>query len=165
MDQCTWLLWTVGCMICYSQLCWQTSCWKRVSTRMAIDSTSLYQGSRNTSDILQFMLVVDGFGVKYVVGEDNALHLEVVLWLDNTTSTKSEGRRYTWITWDWEYTQRKVYTSMSNYLCGINSEIIQSQKIKVNKRCTVFLNPDQVWWSEEAIHNTHLHNTTTGQER
>ena len=50
-----------------------------MSTRMAIDSTSLYQGSRNTSDILQFMLVVDGFGVKYVVGEDNALHLEVVL--------------------------------------------------------------------------------------
>lgn len=54
---------------------------------------------------VQFTLVVDDFGVKYV-GEEHALHLKEALEQDYTVTTEWEGRRYIGITLDWDYERR-----------------------------------------------------------
>ena len=64
---------------------------------------------------VQFTLVVDGFGVKYV-GEEHALHLKKALEAGYTVTTKWEGKRYIGITLDWDYKRRQVHLSMPNYI-------------------------------------------------
>ena len=64
---------------------------------------------------VQFALVVDDFGVKYV-GEDHALHLKKTLQEYYTVTTEWEGKRYIGITIDWDYKRRQVHLSMPNYV-------------------------------------------------
>ena len=50
---------------------------------------------------IQFMLVVDDFGVKYV-GEEHALHLKKAIECDYKVTTDWTGARYIGITLDWD---------------------------------------------------------------
>ncbi|KAL7490093.1 hypothetical protein ACHAW6_016101 [Cyclotella cf. meneghiniana] len=64
---------------------------------------------------VQFTLVVDDFGVKYV-GKEHALHLKEALEQDYTVTTEWDGRRYIGITLDWDYERRRVHLSMPGYV-------------------------------------------------
>ena len=54
---------------------------------------------------VQFTLVVDNFGVKYV-GGGYALHLKQTLKENYKVTTELGGKRYIGITLDWDYKQR-----------------------------------------------------------
>ena len=64
---------------------------------------------------IQFTLVVDDFGVKYV-GEEHAKHLEHAI-KQSGYRLKSDwtGSKYIGITLDWDYAQREVHLSMPGY--------------------------------------------------
>ena len=64
---------------------------------------------------VQFTLVVDDFGVKYV-GKEHAMHLKEALEQDYTVTTEWDGRRYIGITLDWDYERRRVHLSMPGYV-------------------------------------------------
>ena len=64
---------------------------------------------------VQFTLVVDDFGVKYV-GEEHALHLKKTIEENYTVTAEWDGRRYIGITLDWDYKRRRVHLSMPNYV-------------------------------------------------
>ncbi len=64
---------------------------------------------------IQFTLVVDDFGVKYV-GEEHALHLKETLERHYKVTTDWTGTRYIGITMDWDYSNRQVHLSMPNYV-------------------------------------------------
>ena len=57
---------------------------------------------------IQFTLVVDDFGVKYV-GEKHELHLKQRLEENYKVTTEWDGTRYIRITLDWDYKQRQVH--------------------------------------------------------
>ena len=64
---------------------------------------------------IQFTLVVDDFGVKYV-GEEHARHLVASLRAANyKIKTDWPGKKYIGITLDWDYTKRQVHLSMPGY--------------------------------------------------
>ena len=54
---------------------------------------------------MQFTLVVDNFGVKYV-SEEHALYLKAALEEEYTLTIKWEGKRYIGITLDCDYKRR-----------------------------------------------------------
>ena len=54
---------------------------------------------------IQFTLVVDDFGVKYV-GKEYALHLNATLEDNYGVTTEWDGKRYIGITLDWDYERR-----------------------------------------------------------
>ena len=64
---------------------------------------------------IQFTLVVDDFGVKYV-GEEHARHLEHAI-IQSGYRLKSDwtGKKYIGITLDWDYAQREVHLTMPGY--------------------------------------------------
>ena len=64
---------------------------------------------------VQFTLVVDDFGIKYV-GKEHALHLKQALEQDYTVTTEWKGGRYIGITLDWDYERRRVHLSMPGYV-------------------------------------------------
>ena len=64
---------------------------------------------------VQFTLVVDNFGVKYM-GEEHAMHLKAALEEDYKVTTEWGGKRYIGITLDWDYKRRQVRLSMPNYV-------------------------------------------------
>ena len=64
---------------------------------------------------IQFTLVVDDFGVKYV-GEEHAKHLKATLEEHYKLTCDWTGRRYIGITLDWDYKRRQVHLSMPNYV-------------------------------------------------
>ena len=64
---------------------------------------------------VQFTLVVDYFGVKYV-GEKHALHLKHTLEENYTVTKYGDGKMYIVITLDWDYTRRQVHLSMLGYV-------------------------------------------------
>ena len=64
---------------------------------------------------IQFTLVVDDFGVKYV-GEQHAKHLKHTLEQHYKVTTDWTGRRYIGITLDWDYVRRQVHLSMPGYV-------------------------------------------------
>ena len=64
---------------------------------------------------VQFTLVVDDFGVKYV-GKEHAMHLKQTLEENYTVTTEWDGRRYIGITLDWDYKRRQVHLSMPGYV-------------------------------------------------
>ena len=57
---------------------------------------------------VQFTLVVDTFGVKYV-GEEHALHLKRTIEENYTVISQWYGQRYIGITLDWDYKRRQVH--------------------------------------------------------
>ena len=64
---------------------------------------------------IQFTLVVDDFGVKYV-GKEHALHLKSTLEDNYGVTTEWDGKRYIGITLDWDYERRQVHLSMPGYI-------------------------------------------------
>ena len=60
---------------------------------------------------IQFTLVVDVFGVKYVEKE-HALHLKQKLEENYKVATEWDGTRYIGITLDWYYQRRQVHLSL-----------------------------------------------------
>jgi len=70
---------------------------------------------RHDTRLIQFTLVVDNFGVKYI-NKDDAHHLQQVLEEHYKITMDWDGRRYIGITLDWDYKQRKVHLSMPGYI-------------------------------------------------
>ena len=70
---------------------------------------------KHTWRSVQFTLVVDDFGVKYV-GKEHAMHLKQTLEENYTVTTEWDGRRYIGITLDWDYKRRQVHLSMPGYV-------------------------------------------------
>ena len=64
---------------------------------------------------VQFTLVVDDFGIKYV-GEENLQHLIAILRESYEISIDREGKRYVGIHFDWDYNKREVHLSMPGYV-------------------------------------------------
>jgi hypothetical protein len=64
---------------------------------------------------IQFTLVVDDFGVKYV-GKEHAMHLKKVLELHYKLTCNWTGTRYIRITLDWDYKKRQDHLSMPYYV-------------------------------------------------
>ena len=64
---------------------------------------------------IQFTLVVDDFGIKYV-GDEHPQHLLKVLQEHYTVTTDWKGARYIGITLDWDYNKRRVHLSMPGYV-------------------------------------------------
>ena len=64
---------------------------------------------------IQFTLVVDDFGVKYV-GKEHALHLRDVLEKQYKVTKDWSGTRYIGITLDWDYNRRQVHISLPGYV-------------------------------------------------
>ena len=64
---------------------------------------------------VQFTLVVDDFGFKYV-GTEHALHLQRAIQEDYEVKTEWDGKRYIGITLDWDYKRRQVHLSMPGYV-------------------------------------------------
>jgi len=64
---------------------------------------------------IQFTLVVDNFGVKYV-GEEHAQHLKNTLKEHYKLTCDWTGTHYIGITLDWDYKKRQVNLSMPNYV-------------------------------------------------
>eukprot|EP00804_Cyclotella_cryptica_P012262 CCRYP_013844-RA/>CCRYP_013844-RA protein AED:0.25 eAED:0.25 QI:0/0/0/1/0/0/2/0/707 len=64
---------------------------------------------------IQFTLVVDDFGLKYV-GDEHPQHLLKVLQEHYTVTTDWKGSRYIGITLDWDYGKRRVHLSMPGYV-------------------------------------------------
>ena len=64
---------------------------------------------------IQFSLVVDDFGVKYV-GEEHAQHLKSVLEEHYKVTTDWTGSRYIGLTLDWDYVRGQVHLSMPGYV-------------------------------------------------
>ena len=81
-----------------------------------------YQQSKKTpgfwthgTRLINFILIVDDFGVKYA-GDEHAMHLFDVLNKFYGIKTDWEGKRYLGITLDWDYTKREVHLSMPDTL-------------------------------------------------
>ena len=64
---------------------------------------------------IQFTLVVDDFGVKYV-GKEHAMHLKSVLEEHYTITEHWTGSRYIGLTLDWDYARGQVHLSMPGYV-------------------------------------------------
>ena len=64
---------------------------------------------------IQFFLVVDYFGVKYV-GKEHAKHLVDTLEENYEISEDWEGKKYCGLTLEWDYEARKVHVSMPGYV-------------------------------------------------
>ena len=64
---------------------------------------------------IQFSLVVDDFGVKYV-GEEHAQHLVDVLKSHYKITEDWEGEKYIGIDIEWDYAKRQVHLSMPDYI-------------------------------------------------
>ena len=65
--------------------------------------------------LVQFTLVVDGFGVKYV-GKEHVLHLKQAIEENYGVTTDWEGTQYIGITIDWDYSNRHVHPSIPSYV-------------------------------------------------
>ena len=89
---------------------------------------------RHDTRPIQFTLVVDDFGVKYI-NKDDAQHLQKVLEKHYKITMDWDGRRYIGITLDWDYKRRQVHLSMPGY---IKAALLQFQHKLRNKRHSPF---------------------------
>jgi hypothetical protein len=64
---------------------------------------------------IDFTLVVDDFGVKYV-GKENAMHLINILRQYYEIAIDWTGTKYIGLTFDWDYPNRRVHLSMPKYI-------------------------------------------------
>ncbi len=64
---------------------------------------------------IQFTLVVDGFGIKYV-GKEHAQHLKNTLKEHYKLTCNLTGKQYIRITLDWDCNKHHVHLSMPNYV-------------------------------------------------
>ena len=78
---------------------------------------------------IQFTIVVDNFGVKYVGGK-HALHLKQTLEENYKIMTEWEGTRYIGITLYWDYRQRQVHLSLPGYTDKALKQLNHTKKKK-----------------------------------
>ena len=64
---------------------------------------------------IQFSLVVDDVGIKYV-GKEHAIHLKQTLEEHYNIWVDWEGKKYLGLTLDWDYDKREVHVSMPGYI-------------------------------------------------
>jgi hypothetical protein len=64
---------------------------------------------------IQFTLLVDDFGVKYI-SKEHAQHLKNALKEHYKLMCDWTGKQYIGITLDWDYNKRQVHLSMPNYV-------------------------------------------------
>ncbi len=64
---------------------------------------------------VQFILIVDNFGVKFV-GEEHTLQLKQTLKENYKVTLEWDGQRYIGIALDWDYKRRQVHLSMPGYI-------------------------------------------------
>ena len=88
---------------------------KRLNKNGYFQSTIIPGLWTHTTRPIQFTLVVDDFGVKYV-GEEHAEHLMSVLREFYAITHDWKGNKYIGITLDWDYERKKVHLSMSGYI-------------------------------------------------
>ena len=81
---------------------------------------------------MQFTLVVDNFGVKYVGGK-HALHIKQTLEENYTVTTEWDGKRYIGITLDWYYKQIQVHISLPSYIKKALKQFSHKQQKKQNQ--------------------------------
>jgi hypothetical protein len=74
---------------------------------------------KHTSRPIQFTLIVDDFGLKYV-GKEHALHLLDAIRQDYQCSTNSTGSLYADITLNWNYTNNTLRISMPGFVAALN---------------------------------------------
>ena len=103
---------------------------------------------------VQFTLVVDNFGVKYI-GEEHASHLKWALEKHYTLTCDWTGTNYISITLDWNYPKRQVHLSMPNYVTKALNNPNTLPKMSI---CTVPLRPNSVQ-SQTIICNAGIENT------
>ena len=78
---------------------------------------------------VQFTLVLDDFGVKYV-GEERAIHRKNTIEENYTVTIEWERQRYIFSTLDWYYKRRQVHLSMPNYV----TKALKQFKHKLQKK-------------------------------
>ena len=71
---------------------------------------------------IQFTLVVDDFGVKYV-GKEHAQHLVDTIRAHYDVETDWEGKKYIGIKLTWDYVRRQVHLSMPGYTTKALAEL------------------------------------------
>ena len=95
---------------------------------------------------VQFTLVVDDFGVKYV-GEEHAIHLKKTMEENYTVTTEWDGRRYIGITLDWDYKRRQVHLSMpiyvTKYLKKLNHKLQKRQHQRYPSAPIIYISKKQ----------------------
>ncbi len=108
---------------------------------------------------IQFTLVVNDFGVKYV-GKNHAQHLKNTLEEHYILRCNWTGKRYIRITLDWDYNKRHVHLHAK--LCAKSFETISTQSWKTAAcampKCTNTI------WCKETIHNTGIKDVTVRQQ-
>ena len=87
---------------------------------------------------MQFTLVVDDFGVKYV-GKEHAQHVKDTLEENYTVTTEWDGKQYIGITLDWDHKRRQVHLSMPNYV----KKSIETISAHIEKRNSINLSQVQ----------------------
>lgn len=90
---------------------------------------------------ISFTLVVDDFGVKYVNKED-ALHLENTIKAHYPMKSDWSGNRYIGIDLDWNYTERTLKTSMTDYVKRALLQFQHKPKKKHQASPSPFTPPD-----------------------
>eukprot|EP00804_Cyclotella_cryptica_P023161 CCRYP_000367-RA/>CCRYP_000367-RA protein AED:0.42 eAED:0.42 QI:0/0/0/1/0/0/2/0/214 len=95
---------------------------------------------KHVSRPVQFTLVVDDFGIKYV-GDDHFKHLINVLKEHYSVTVDKEGKLYCGITLDWDYNKRTLDISMPGY--------VKKQLIKYNH--SMPKSPQHCPWSPQPI--------------
>ena len=79
---------------------------------------------------IDFTLVVDDFGVKYV-GKENAMHLINILHQYYEIAIDWTGLKYIGLTFDWDYPNRRVHLSMPKYI----EKALKRFQVETPKRC------------------------------
>jgi hypothetical protein len=107
---------SAACTAYLKQDYWPTNSSKNASKNTDTGKNKLIPGlwKHNTRPI-QFTLVVDNFGVKYV-GKEHAQHLKNALKEHYKLTCDWLGKQYIGITLDWDYNKHHIHLSMPNYV-------------------------------------------------
>ena len=81
---------------------------------------------------VQFTLVVDNFGVKYLGGK-HVIHLKQTLEENYKVAIEWDGKMYILITLDWDYIRRQVHMSLPKYTDKALKQFNNKQKKKENQ--------------------------------
>jgi hypothetical protein len=95
---------------------------------------------------IQFTLVVDDFGIKYV-NKEHAQHLKNTLKEHYKLTSNWTGKQYIGITLDWDYNKCHVHLFMPNYV-----QKALKKKSTQSRQTTA--------WRKEATHNTRIEGAT-----
>ena len=94
---------------------------KRLGRHGYFQSTRILGLWKHSWQTVQFLLVVDDSGVKYV-GEQHARHL--IAALNNYEADADwEGKKYIGIDLKWDYTQQKIHTFVKGYTAKALNEL------------------------------------------